>query len=48
MLIRSGLETGLSALRAWWVEDADGNLRPPLELPIALQPATPGAGRLGE
>ena len=48
MLIRCGLETGLSALRAWWVEDADGNLRPPLELPIALQPATPGAGRLGE
>jgi proteasome lid subunit RPN8/RPN11 len=48
MLIRSGLETGLPALRAWWVQDADNSRQPPVELPITLQLPTSGAERLGE
>ena len=48
MLIRSGLETGLPALRAWWVQDADNSRQPPVELPITLQLPTSGDERLGE
>ena len=51
MLIRSGLNRGLPALRAWWMPENDGGAEPaqrPQELPIELLPAAPGAGHLGE
>ena len=48
MLIRSGLNTTTSALRAWWLlEAAEGELAAVDELPLRIASAT-GAGHLGE
>jgi proteasome lid subunit RPN8/RPN11 len=55
MLIRSGLQSGLAALRGWWMPDVDAGhgdgcdaLLPPIELQIVGGAPTPGAGHLGE
>jgi proteasome lid subunit RPN8/RPN11 len=51
MLIRSGLDQGLPALRAWWMPENGGESDAPdlpQELPIELLPAATGARHLGE
>ena len=51
MVIRTGLQQGLAALRAWWMHAADPGgeqHESPTELPITLGPATAGAEHLGE
>jgi proteasome lid subunit RPN8/RPN11 len=51
MLIRSGLQQGLPALRAWWIPENEGGDEAPVpsvELPIDLLPDAPRAERLGE
>jgi len=55
ILIRSGLLSGLAALRGWWMPDADADhgdrcdaLPPPIELLITGGGPAQGAERLGE
>ena len=51
MLIRSGLQHGMGAFRAWWMPEGDGDLptaAPPRELPIGAPAAAGRAERLGE
>ncbi len=50
MLIRSGLHSGLAALRGWWMPDRNGGdeFSPPLELLITTGDPATGAGHLGE
>ena len=51
MLIRSGLDHGLSALRAWWMSESEGVDAPPAfpaELQIELLPEAQRSERLGE
>ena len=50
MLIRSGLHSGLAALRGWWMPDGNGGheFSPPIELLITTGDPATGAGHLGE